>query len=98
MVNHPKFNRQKDSTAGDFDDVAMLRLPFGMVMLGKDQETDGRKFDGQVGIKYGKTSQDWLRMSYIDMKKIIDFCRENKETFNEQLTKELARNNMGVLE
>jgi len=77
-----------NSTAGSFEDVPILRLPIGMLMLGKDSESNGRTFDGTVGIKYGPEKSDWLRLSYMDMKKIIDFCKENKDLFNTQLKAE----------
>lgn len=83
-----------DSTAGGYDDVPMMRIPSGMIMLSKDQENNGRTYEGTVGIKYGPTKADWLRLSYMEMKKLIDFCRENKDLFNTQLKKE--RENMSV--
>jgi hypothetical protein len=90
-------NTNGNSTAGAFADVPILRIPTGMLMLSKDQETNGRTFEGTVGIKYGPEKSDWLRLSYMEMKKIIDFCREHKEQFNTQLKLEREKMATGDL-
>jgi hypothetical protein len=93
-------NGQKNgngSVGGNFEDVPILRLPFGMLMLSKNQETNGRTYEGTVGIKYGPEKSDWLRMSYLDMKKVIDFCKENKALFNTQLQQEREKMVVGDL-
>jgi hypothetical protein len=44
-------NGQKNnngSVGGNFEDVPILRLPFGMLMLSKDQETNGRPTKAQL--------------------------------------------------
>ncbi len=90
-------NANGNSTAGGYDDVPIMRIPSGMLMLSKDQENNGRTFDGTVGIKYGPEKSDWLRLSYMEMKKIIDFCREHKDQFNTQLKLERDRMVVGDL-
>lgn len=81
------------TTPGGYEDTPSLRLPFGFVTLGIDTE----KYTGQVGIKYGPEKNDWLRMSYIDCKKFIDFCREHRDVFNAQLKIEREKTNTGDL-
>lgn len=104
MSDNTKNNGQKNSSiAGNgtvpknYNESPALRMPFGLFILGKDQESDGKKFDGQVSIKYGPERGDWLKMSYIDMMKLISFCKENKDQFNEYLKRERELMNSGEL-
>lgn len=90
-------NGTNGSVPKNYVESPMVRMPFGLFILGKDQESDGKKFDGQVSIKYGPEKGDWLKMSYIEMKKLIDFCKEHREQFNEMLAKERALQNTGDL-
>lgn len=77
-----------NSTAGQQDETAMMRLPSAFVMLSQDNNENGKHFAGTVGLKYGTEKKDWLRMSYSEMKKLMDFCNENKTLFNKQLAQE----------
>lgn len=102
MTENTKNNTQNGQTnngsvGGNFEDVPILRLPFGMLILSKDQQTNSRTYEGTVGIKYGPEKSDWLRMSYMDMKKVIDFCKENKALFNTQLQQERQKMVVGDL-
>ena len=83
--------------SGELPDVPMIRLPSGFVMLSRDNTSNGRTFEGTVGIKYGPEKGDWLRFSYTDMKRLIDFCTEHRELFNAQLSNERLRMQIGDL-
>ena len=83
--------------AGEMPEVPMLRLPSGFVMLSRDNVSNGRVFEGTVGIKYGPEKGDWLRLSYMDMRKLIEFCTEHRELFNAQLSNERSKMNIGDL-
>ena len=67
-------------------ETPMMRLPECLVML---SEADDR-YDGNIGLKYGNTKQDWLRISYLGFNKLIGFLKqpENIKIFNEQLALE----------
>lgn len=88
---------KETKTIGGFDDVPMLRLPECLIMLSPDQENGDRVFEGSVGFKYGPEKRDWLRLPYMSMKKLIDFCVENREQFNAQLRKEREKNQVSDL-
>jgi|GEM_PF-2171455 len=79
---------QPNAVFSHFEDVPTMRLPEGTVFLTPDQENKGRVYDGKVGIKYGAEKDEWLRLSYTSMKRLIDFCKENSVAFNTQLKKE----------
>lgn len=91
-------NNNQKSVPGKYAESPMLRMPFGMFILGVDQETEqGQKYEGQVSMKYGPDKSDWLKISYMDMKKLIDFCIENKDHFNGMLAKERSKLSTGDL-
>lgn len=68
----------------DSDSVS-LRLPEAFVMLTKDGIYKGKPSEGSVRMK---TGDNWTSLSYMSMKKMIDFCKVNKEVFNAQLKRE----------
>lgn len=74
---------KKDVGPSDSPEVPMMRLPECFVMMSQADET----YDGNIGLKYGNTKQDWLRISYIGFNKLIGFLKkpENLKIFNEQL-------------
>jgi hypothetical protein len=73
---------------GPLDDAPTLRLPEVFVVMSPDQSNGDKNYPGTVGLKYGPTKEDWVRLPYISMKKLIDFCKENSRLFNMQLQKE----------
>ncbi|AKB35536.1 hypothetical protein MSSAC_0946 [Methanosarcina siciliae C2J] len=75
-----------------FSDSPMIRLPEVLLVLSPDQVNGERNYPGSVGIKYGPSKDDWVRLPYTTMKKIIDFCKENALLFNSQLQKEREKN------
>lgn len=75
----------------EYEKSPILRMPFGLFILGSDQKSGDRVFEGQVSIKYGPEKGDWLKMPYMDMKKLIDFCMENRDHFNEYMAKERSK-------
>ncbi len=89
--------QNKEAAPTEYEKSPMVRMPFGLFILGSDQKSGDRSFDGQVSFKYGPEKGDWLKMSYMDMKKLIDFCIENKTHFNEYLSKERSKMAMGDL-
>ena len=99
IKNNVQTNEKTDgnSTAGGFDDVPTMRVPSGFIMLTKDTTKGEKTYEGSFGIKYGPEKSDWLRIPYLEMKKIIDFCKENKHLFNEQLEKERKKMSVGDL-
>jgi len=74
-----------------------LRTPEVFVLLSEDNEEKGKSYPGTVGFKYGPEKGEWVRVSYLTMKKIIDLCQENKILFNAQLKKELEKNQVSLL-
>lgn len=107
MSNNSEANAQtkeqttetKIATAANsgFLDVPVLRLPECLIMLSPDQENGDKTYEGSIGFKYGPEKKDWLRLPYMSMKKLIDFCMENKEQFNAQLKKEREKNQVSDL-
>lgn len=91
-----KGNESSRGTSG-FSDSPSLRLPEAFVVLSPDQISGDKVYEGTVGFKYGPAKDDWLRMPYTSMKKIIDFCSEHKGLFNKQLQKERQKNQVSDL-
>ncbi|MDQ1253238.1 MAG: hypothetical protein QG646_2388 [Euryarchaeota archaeon] len=87
----PGTNGKKEKDAG-FSDSPSLRIPEAFVVLSPDQVSGGKKYEGTVGFKYGPSKDDWLRIPYTSMKKVIDFCGGHKDLFNAQLKKEREKN------
>lgn len=87
----PRTNGNKTSSSG-FAESPSLRIPEAFVVLSPDQVSGDKKYEGSVGFKYGPSKEDWLRIPYTSMKKVIDFCSEHKGLFNEQLKKEREKN------
>lgn len=90
MVNHPKFNNGGTAAVPGTDDenTKFLRMPFGFVMLSDNNTRNGKEYDGSVMINHGDDKKEKMFLSYMDMKKIIDFCRENKDLFNKMMRQE----------
>lgn len=77
-----------------------LRLNGGLfVILGEDQHgDDGRlRYPGRVGIKYGRDTKDWVRMSYSDAVQLVQFLNENKDHVNKAVKAEQDRYKVGLL-
>jgi hypothetical protein len=92
VANNQKTNNGKPIPQNDEDDAVMMRLPECLVIMSPDSTTDnGRTRDGKIGLKYGSEKSDWIWMPYMSMKKLIDLCKEHREMFNEQLSKERQR-------
>jgi hypothetical protein len=87
---------KKTGTSG-FADSPSLRLPEAFVVLSPNQVSGEKTYEGTVGFKYGPSKDDWLRLPYTSMKKIIDFCSEHKDLFNMQLQKEREKNQVSDL-
>lgn len=68
-----------------------IRLPEVFFMLSEDGEYNGRETEGRIGIKYGEGKTDWVWLSYMSFKKMIDLCKDNRDVFNSQLKKEIAK-------
>lgn len=88
--------KPNQSTSG-FSDSPSMRLPEAFVVLSPDQINGEKVYPGTVGFKYGPSKDDWLRMPYTSMKKVIDFCNEHKNLFNVQLQKERQKNQVSDL-
>lgn len=87
----------KKTGASGFADSPSLRLPEAFVVLSPNQVSGEKTYEGTVGFKYGPSKDDWLRLPYTSMKKIIDFCSEHKDLFNMQLQKEREKNQVSDL-
>lgn len=74
-------------------DAPYLRLSGSLsIMLGKDNDSGDRVFPGTVGIKITEEIKNgWVRLSYMDFKKMMDFCTENRDLFNSQLRSERSK-------
>lgn len=84
--------KNTNGTAAESDDTTFsVRLPECFVLMSGDSEYKGKMQDGKIGFKYGDGKGDWLWISYISMKKLIDFCMRNKVAFNIQLQKEIEK-------
>ena len=70
-------------------------LPGGhFVMLGDNTYENGSlKYEGRFGIKYGRSSKEWVRMSYNDFALLILWALEpeNKEFINSMVVLERKR-------
>lgn len=91
-ASSPKTNGNGKKETSGFAESPSLRIPEAFVVLSPDQISGDKKYEGSVGFKYGPAKEDWLRIPYTSMKKIIDFCSEHKGLFNEQLKKEREKN------
>ncbi len=87
----------KKNNASGFADSPSLRIPEAFVILSPDQVSGDKTYEGTVGFKYGPSKDDWFRMPYTSMKKVIDFCSEHKDLFNMQLRKEREKNQVSDL-
>ncbi len=88
--------KSNQPTSG-FADSPSMRLPEAFVVLSPDQINGEKVYPGTVGFKYGPSKDDWLRVPYTSMKKVIDFCNEHKALFNKQLQKERQKNQVSDL-
>lgn len=88
---------EKPHGTSGFSDSPSLRLPEAFVVLTPDQVNGEKIYAGAVGFKYGPAKEDWLRLPYTSMKKVIDFCMEHKDLFNKQLQKERQKNQVSDL-
>jgi hypothetical protein len=70
------------------DEGINIRLPELFMMMTPDGEYKGKPSEGKIGLKFGN---DWQWISYTSMRKMIKLCTENKELFNDQLQKEIAK-------
>ncbi|WP_406656632.1 hypothetical protein V7O62_12335 [Methanolobus sp. ZRKC2] len=96
----PEDKQNESGVPNALPETAYLRLPSTDFSLSPDNEKDGRKYEGSVSLKVSNTGdfrKDYFRIPYIDMKKIIDFCRENKDLFNKQLKQEREKLQVGDL-
>ncbi|AAM06178.1 hypothetical protein [Methanosarcina acetivorans] len=84
--------KNNGSEVSGFSDAPTLRIPEAFIVLSPDQVNGDKTYPGTVGLKYGPTKEDWIRLPYTSMKKLIDFCRENSSLFNSQLQKEREKN------
>jgi hypothetical protein len=70
------------------------RLGGGLyVMLGEDQFDDygELRYPGKLGIKFGRDSKDWVRMSYSDAVQLVKFLQDHKGFVNSQIGLESER-------
>lgn len=80
-----------------FGEAPTLRIPEAFIVLSSDQRNGEKVYPGTVGLKYGPAKEDWIRLPYTSMKKLIDFCKENSVLFNYQLKIEREKNQVSDL-
>lgn len=75
------------------DRTVSLALPGGLYcMLGDNVYENGSlKYEGKVGIKYGRSSKDWIRMSYNDLALFVLWAMEHKDFINTMVMLERKR-------
>ncbi len=69
-------------------------LPGGLYcVLGDNVYVDNGalKYEGKVGIKYGRDTRDWVRMSYSDFVIMITWALEHKDFINTMVVLERKR-------
>lgn len=91
VMDRVKEGSQNNDVADEPDTNPSVRLPECLFLMADDSVYKGREREGKIGLKYGKGKSEWIWLSYMSMKKIIDTCKDNKELFNSQLKKEIQR-------
>jgi len=68
-------------------------LPGGIYCLLGDNvyENGALKYEGKAGFKYGRSSKDWVRMSYNDLVIFMLWAMENKDFINSMVILERKR-------
>lgn len=69
-------------------------LPGGLYCVLGDNVYDDNgalKYEGKAGIKYGRDTRDWVRMSYSDFVIMITWALEHKDFINTMVVLERKR-------
>ena len=69
-------------------------LPGGLYCVLGDNVYDDNgalKYEGKAGIKYGRDTRDWVRMSYSDLVIMITWALEHKDFINTMVVLERKR-------
>lgn len=69
-------------------------LPGGLYCVLGDNVYDDNgalKYEGKAGIKYGRDTRDWVRMSYSDFVVMITWALEHKDFINTMVVLERKR-------
>jgi len=69
-------------------------LPGGLYCVLGDNVYDDNgalKYEGKAGIKYGRDTRDWVRMSYSDFVIMITWALEHKDHINSMVVLERKR-------